>query len=51
MDDDGTLFPENIDYDSHNDVIALPFSSGTTGLPKGVMITSYGTAANIDQIK
>ncbi|MDQ2090147.1 AMP-binding protein [Marimonas arenosa] len=35
--------------DFRNDVVALPYSSGTTGLPKGVMLTHYNLASNIDQ--
>ena len=27
------------DIDVDNDIVTLPFSSGTTGLPKGVMLT------------
>jgi len=32
-----------------DDVAALPFSSGTTGLPKGVMLTHYNLVANTTQ--
>jgi acyl-CoA synthetase (AMP-forming)/AMP-acid ligase II len=31
------------------DLVALPYSSGTTGLPKGVMLTHYNIVANLRQ--
>jgi acyl-CoA synthetase (AMP-forming)/AMP-acid ligase II len=33
-----------------SDVVALPYSSGTTGLPKGVMLTHYNLVANLRQM-
>ena len=49
--DDGSAHPGKVAIDSHNDVCVLPFSSGTTGLPKGVMLTHYSVTANIIQAK
>ena len=34
---------------TQNDVVVLPFSSGTTGLPKGVQLTNQNLLANIFQ--
>ena len=35
--------------DPREDVVVLPYSSGTTGLPKGVMLTHHNLVANICQ--
>lgn len=40
-----------VDIDPQQDVIVLPYSSGTTGLPKGTMLTHYNMIANLCQIK
>lgn len=32
------------------DVVVLPYSSGTTGLPKGVMLTNYNVCSNLRQL-
>jgi acyl-CoA synthetase (AMP-forming)/AMP-acid ligase II len=37
--------------DPANDIAALPFSSGTTGLSKGVMLTHRNLVANLEQIR
>ena len=48
--DSGSLFPLNVNLDYKNETAVLPYSSGTTGLPKGVMLTHYNVTANISQI-
>lgn len=46
--DEGDKFPTvSIQPD---DVVCMPYSSGTTGLPKGVMLTHRNLCANIAQI-
>lgn len=37
------------DQPSENTLAALPYSSGTTGLPKGVMLSHYNLIANVYQ--
>ena len=49
LEDDGKSFPENVDLDLENDIATLPYSSGTTGFPKGVMLTHYNIVANLQQ--
>jgi acyl-CoA synthetase (AMP-forming)/AMP-acid ligase II len=41
--------PPSVAIDPRHDVVALPYSSGTTGLPKGVMLTHYNLVANLRQ--
>ncbi|MDQ3460502.1 MAG: 4-coumarate--CoA ligase family protein [Deinococcota bacterium] len=40
-----------VPIDPKEDVVVLPYSSGTTGLPKGVMLTHYNLAANLRQLE
>ncbi|XP_076450480.1 uncharacterized protein LOC143286697 [Babylonia areolata] len=49
LEDDGKAFPENTDFRPKEDTLVLPYSSGTTGLPKGVMLTHTNIVANILQ--
>lgn len=42
--------PPQVDIDPQNDLVVLPYSSGTTGLPKGVMLTHYNLVANMCQV-
>ena len=41
--------PPSIPVDPVNDVAVLPYSSGTTGLSKGVMLTHFNLVANVQQ--
>ena len=40
---------EQVEIDPMEHVVVLPYSSGTTGLPKGVMLTHHNLVANIAQ--
>jgi acyl-CoA synthetase (AMP-forming)/AMP-acid ligase II len=41
--------PPEVRIDAASDVVALPYSSGTTGLQKGVMLTHRNLVANVAQ--
>ena len=43
--------PPTVSIDPAADVVVLPYSSGTTGLPKGVMLTHRNLVANLAQIE
>ncbi|GAA2939800.1 AMP-binding protein [Kitasatospora cinereorecta] len=48
----GSTAPEpGIAFDPAEDVAALPYSSGTTGTPKGVMLTHRSIATNLEQLR
>ncbi|XP_077869836.1 uncharacterized protein LOC144362337, partial [Saccoglossus kowalevskii] len=51
MEDDGSAFPINVRINPAEDVVALPYSSGTTGLPKGVMLTHRNMVCNLHQMR
>ena len=41
--------PPPVTIDAEEDLAALPYSSGTTGLSKGVMLTHFNMTANLQQ--
>ena len=41
--------PPDVEIDPEEDLVVLPYSSGTTGLPKGVMLTHRNLVANLVQ--
>lgn len=43
--------PPDVDIDPATDVAALPYSSGTSGIPKGVMLTHRNIVANLQQMQ
>ena len=48
LEDSGSAFNQ-VFVDAKQDIAILPYSSGTTGFPKGVMVTHYNITTNILQ--
>ncbi|MDH5374013.1 MAG: AMP-binding protein, partial [Acidimicrobiia bacterium] len=45
----GEPLAEHVPVDPSDHVVVMPYSSGTTGLPKGVMLTHRNLVANLEQ--
>jgi acyl-CoA synthetase (AMP-forming)/AMP-acid ligase II len=50
LEGDATRLPE-VEWNTGEDIVALPYSSGTTGVCKGVMLTHRNLVANLAQIR
>lgn len=42
--------PSPVEIDPKKDLVVLPYTGGTTGPPKGVMVTHYNAIANVAQV-
>ena len=47
LSDDGAAFPKTVKINPKEDVVSMPFSSGTTGISKGVMLTHFNLIASL----
>jgi len=43
--------PPKVEIDPEKDLLDLPYTGGTTGLPKGVMISHYNMIADLEQFR
>lgn len=44
-------FPDPVEIDPHHDIAVLQYSGGTTGVPKGVILTHANVVANLKQVR
>ena len=49
IEDDGSMYKMEEKVNPHTDVAIMPYSSGTTGPPKGVCLSHYNIVANCVQ--
>ncbi|XP_077977727.1 uncharacterized protein LOC144433294 [Glandiceps talaboti] len=50
LENDGSRFPQNVTIQPKTDVGVIPYSSGTTGIPKGVMLSPFNFIAALQQL-
>jgi 4-coumarate--CoA ligase len=51
LSDDGSMYPSEVKFDPRTQIALLPYSSGTTGMPKGVMLSHFAEVANSCQFE